>query len=138
MGTPNPDDLNALIDQATTTVSKAAERRRRAKSALNLTPVLGVVLAALIAFALWSIYSRLAPPGAATIERDLDAVVEQARVAIEAARKENGQLPDALPNASLASVVQYQHGSQDYQLSATIMGIRVTLAPGGKKTVEKE
>jgi hypothetical protein len=45
-------------------------------------------------------------------------------------------LPDALPNASLAAVVQYEPDSNEYKLVATMMGVRVTLQKNGSKSTD--
>ena len=51
-----------------------------------------------------------------------------------AAKSGSGTLPASIPNASLAAVVVYEPGQQDYKLSATVMGVRVTLERDGSKT----
>lgn len=137
MSDPNPQDLNALIDAASDTIDKKYSRPVPASRRSIFKPVLSLILLAVIVYAGMSVYGRLAPPGPAKVTRDLESVVEQARAAIEASRKATGEYPDALPNAALASVVEYDHEKDTYKLSATIMGIRVTLEPGGKKQIEK-
>jgi hypothetical protein len=140
MNDTNPNDLSRLIDQAENQVSQQAARSAKAsrKPGPSLfKPVMMALLAGLTVYAVFAIWTRLAPPGPAAITHDLEVVLERARDAVESAKKETGEYPDALPNASLASVVSYNHETDNYQLSATIMGIRVTLEPGGKKQIEK-
>ena len=97
---------------------------------------MSIVLLALTIYVIASISARLTPPGSKEIARDLEIALEQARTAVEEAKNRTGKLPEALPNASLASVVRYEHQEDDYRLSTTIMGIRVTLEPDGRKHVE--
>jgi hypothetical protein len=133
------DDLTALIKQAETQTVKNVERvqkSQRRKSSLKLKPVIVLMMAGLIAYSGYSIWTNFAPPSEEHVVRDLESVVDAARAAIEEAKAEAGQLPEALPNAALASVVQYEHGEKEYKLSATIMGIRITLEPDGKTTRE--
>jgi hypothetical protein len=131
-------DLSRLINAAETAVDKKEDRqtprpRKRSPSPWMVVGILLVIIAASLA-ALWS---ELRPPGAADIARDLEAIVARARDAIEGARGASGELPAALPNAALASVVRYEKGQKEYRLSATAMGVRVTLEPDGKTRTER-
>lgn len=138
MSQDSNSDLSRLINAAENAVDKkearqAPRQRKRASSPWLLVSILLVIIAASLA-ALWS---ELRPPGAADIARDLEAIVARARDVIEAARGATGELPAALPNAALASVVRYEKGQKDYRLSATAMGVRVTLEPDGKTRTER-
>ena len=86
---------------------------------------------------IYSIWTQFAPPSADIVARDLERVIDTARDSVEKSKSETGQLPEVLPSASLGSVVRYERGQSDYQLSATMLGVRVTLARDGKKIVEK-
>lgn len=131
------DDLTALIRQAEGEVSRQKGRAEPARSKLPLGPVLGLITLIVAGCCVYSIWAQLAPPSPDKVARDLDFVIEAARVSVEKSKSETGQLPEALPSASLGPVVRYERGQGDYQLSATILGVRVTLAQDGKKTVEK-
>jgi hypothetical protein len=87
----------------------------------------------LTAWSLHSVWGALRPPTVQQTARDLEAVIDAARQSIESARTQTGQLPSALPNAALASVVRYEPDAGSYRLSATIMGVRVSLEPDGQK-----
>jgi hypothetical protein len=131
------DDLAELIQQAEGEVSKQVRREPAAPGGSFVGPALGAVLAALAIYAVYALWSLFAPPSAGKVTRDLEVAVEAARVSVEKAKSESGQLPDALPSAALGAVVRYEHGRSDYRLSATILGVRVTLESDGKKVIEK-
>lgn len=75
-----------------------------------------------------------APPSRLQVAEDLERVLDMAKASVDAAKSGSGALPAAIPNASLAAVVVYEPGQQDYKLSATVMGVRVTLERDGSKT----
>jgi hypothetical protein len=131
------DDLSALIRQAEGEVSKQVRREPAAPGGSFVGPALGAALAALAIYAVYALWSLFAPPSAGKVTRDLEVAVEAARVSVEKAKSESGQLPETIPSASLGSVVRYEHGKGDYRLSATILGVRVTLERDGKKIIEK-
>lgn len=129
-------DLDALIQQAhheTLRVERAAQAPRRRALAGRLW---GAVLLAVAALALHYLWSAFAPPSTTQTTRDLEAAVDAARKSIEDERSRTGRLPEALPNAALASVVRYEPDASTYKLSATILGVRVTLENDGHKTTE--
>lgn len=131
-------DLSRLINAAENAVDnkqarQASRPRKRSFSPWLLPTILLVIIAASLA-ALWS---ELRPPGTADIARDLEAIVARARDAIEAARGASGELPAALPNAAMASVVRYEKNQNEYRLSATAMGVRVTREPDGQTRTER-
>lgn len=128
------DPLEALIEQAAR--SEALRGRplvagRTARGRLHTFFVGGLLV--LIAVALHSVWTAWMPPSAQQTARDLEAVVDAARQSVESVRSRTGQLPSALPNAALASVVRYEPDAGSYRLSATIMGVRVSLEPDGQK-----
>jgi hypothetical protein len=131
------DDLSALIRQAEGEVSKQVRRAPAAPGGSFARPALGTALAALAIYGVYSLWALFAPPSADKVTHDLEVAIEAARESVEKAKSESGQLPEAIPSASLGSVVRYEHGPSDYRLSATILGIRVTLERDGKKIVEK-
>lgn len=129
------DDLNALIAQAEQTASRSVLRKPAERRPMGRW-LWGAVLAGLTVYAVSTLWRELAPPSSQKTASDLEAVVDAARQSVEEARTQTGRLPEALPNASLASVVVYEPGTSDYRLSATIMGVRVTLQSNGQKTTE--
>ena len=50
-------------------------------------------------------------------QADMKVVLATAREAVEAARSGSGALPDTLPGAALAALVQYQRAGTSYRLS---------------------
>lgn len=132
-------DLSDLIDRAADEVSlSAAARERRARpqrtSSLSAIIAVGLVAAGLyLGHGLWRYH---AAPTNERVAQDLERALNLARTAIEAARASTGVLPKALPNASLAAVVQYQPDQDDYKLVATMMGVRITLQKDGSKSTD--
>ncbi len=138
MNEAKPADYSALITKAEKAVTPKAGENRRERSAKpgHGRLVLVAALAGVALFAAASAWTHLAPPGKDAVARDLDKAVELARTAVDEARKANGELPSTLPSAALASVVSYEPAGTQYRLAATIMGVRVTLEPNGRKTVD--
>ena len=138
MNQDSDTDLSRLINAAENAVdNKEARQAPRPRKRSSSPWLLLTILLAIIAASLAALWSELRPPGTSDIERDLEAVVARARDAIEAARGTSGELPAAVPNAALASVVRYEKGQNEYRLSATAMGVRVTREPDGKTRTEK-
>jgi hypothetical protein len=132
----SPQDLSKLIEQAEAVAVRQQRSRTKGKrSFVNSRLGTLVLLVALVSIA-FAIRAMFAPPTEAQALHDLEAAVDKARQAVEAARARNGQLPDTLPSAALSSVVVYEHEQDSYSLNATFMGIHVTLQPDGKKTTE--
>jgi hypothetical protein len=50
-------------------------------------------------------------------QADMKVVLVSARDAVEAAKSAQGALPDALPSAALAALVQYQRSGNSYRLT---------------------
>lgn len=135
---PQDDELAALIRQAEGVAAGQARRAEPKHAGPGVAkPAMVVVLGLVAICAGYAVWAMLAPPSADMVARDLQVVVEAARESIEKARGESGRLPDSLPNASLGAVVRYEHGTSDYSLSASVLGIRVTLQRDGRKSVEK-
>ncbi len=137
-GSPAPDgaDLDALIDQAHQETLRAGHPSHGPKRRALASRLSSMVLLAAAAFALYQLWSVFAPPSTGQTTRDLEAAVDAARQSIEDERSRTGRLPEALPNAALASVVRYEPDASTYKLSATILGVRVTLQSDGQKTTE--
>lgn len=134
-----PNSLSALIQSAETQIQKMAEAKPAAKaSPFRSRLVLSAVLAIIIAYALVTISRVMLPPAEKQVVHDLELVVERAQELVDGVRKDTGQLPNALPNAALASVVRYEPDADNlrYKLSAVLLGVRVTLEPDGRKTTE--
>lgn len=108
--------------------SPASEHQQR------MGAVFLVLVAVGSAYAAWRVF---APPSAAAVERDPSHVVESARQSVGAAKASSGSLPDVLPNDSLSALVRYEHAAEDYTLSSTMLGLRVTIGRDGNKKVEK-
>jgi hypothetical protein len=140
MSNHEANDLSALIQQAARQVKgeaaiqvardKATEPSRRPRI------VAQALLLGLICYLGYGAVRLLTPPPASQVASDLEIAVDAARALVESAKATNGTLPEALPSASLASVVAYSHDRDRYQLSATILGVKVTLEQDGKKTIE--
>lgn len=138
MSTPtHGQDLASLIEKAQAEATRArpqpvaAPVRRPVGRAVALA-----VLLVMLAAALHVLWDDLFTPPVRQTTRDLEAAVDAARESIERAKAQTGQLPTALPNAALATVVRYEPEAGGYRLSATIMGVRVTLEPDGRKKTE--
>ena len=139
MKTP-ANDLNSLIHAAETEATRAETRlavgpaaRPGARRALLVTGTAAASLA-IGAIQLWPLVRG---HSADQTTRDLEAIVDQTREAVEAVRMAQGRLPDALPNAALAGLVAYTPAGNVYQLFAASGGVSVTLGPDGKKTVTR-
>ena len=132
MARQNDDDLDVLIEQAQKEASKSSALRAAPAKRRGMLWIWAGCVAIVAAFSVHSVWRGLAPPSTQQTTRDLEAAVDAARASIEQSRSQTGKLPETLPNASLAAVVSYEPGLSDYKLSATIMGVRVTLQPDGK------
>lgn len=128
-------ELAKLINQAKHELSSQLERqhaqaRRKSNSMVRLAmPFTALLLIGYLSFHIWSDHT---PPSKEKIEADLERILYEARDTIEVARKADGKLPESIPNASIAAIVQYDSDAQKYKLSTTIMGVRVTLEQDGK------
>jgi len=132
-----PNDLSNLIQQAEKTAHSQAEAKPAPKSKpLPWRMIFSVLLAGVIAYAGTKVSAGLSPPSQKEVAHDLEAVLDRAHDVIETAKAESGELPEALPNAALASVVEYEHDRTGYQLTATIMGVKVTMERSGRKTTD--
>ncbi len=136
MSQPPINDLNSLIEQASREVEQQTRKAPPAPTRPIAKTLFGIFLGGVLITLLFVVLSWFAKPTPAMIVHDLEVAVDTAQKAIEQAKKEKGALPDALPNASLASVVQYERDQDEYKLTSVIMGVRVTLESNGKKTTE--
>jgi len=137
-----PADLSDLISSASDQIAVGEARRKTRIYQSNvfqraLPVVLVVTLLISSAWALESMWHHLAPHSEEKVIRDLTAIVEQARHAIETVRIEQGRLPEVIPNASLASVVFYDYRGEAYRLIAESGSVRVTLNPDGSQKIDK-
>ena len=131
------DDLSALIRQAEGEVSRQTRQTRPASSGLDLKKLLVPALLSVAAYCTYAVWAQFAPPSPDKVALDLDLAIEAARDSVEKSKSETGQLPEVLPGAALGSVVRYERGTNDYRLSASILGVQVTLERDGRKTTEK-
>ena len=79
---------------------------------------------------------QLLPPSKDQIARDLEHAVNLARASVEEYKTRTGELPPALPHASLASVVRYERRRSEYHLSTATGSVRVTVEWDGSKSTE--
>jgi hypothetical protein len=135
-----PPDLAKVIDAAETEVLRR-ETRPVPKGA-HAAKVIGtreVVIVAMVLFVGWiarEIWSSLQPPAREQVARDLQATLQSAHESIEQSANESGKLPGAIPSASLSTVVRYEPALGTYTLSATVLGVRVTLQRDGATQTE--
>lgn len=130
-------DLSQLIRQADEQAqNKAQSKAAPQRSRIQVAAIFSGVLLVVIAYAGVKVFAAFSPPSEAKVAHDLERVVESAHQLVDGIKKETGKLPDAIPNAALASVVQYEKRDADYKLSATILGVRVSLEGAGKMTTE--
>lgn len=134
-----PPDLSALINSAESEVEKqnrVLQRGVKARRSPALSAILLGGLVVILAYCGHWLWVALRPPPQQQVVHDLEMAVDQARTSVEAAKSSTGDLPEALPNASLAAVVRYEPDKDDYKLVATMMGVRVTLQRNGAKTTD--
>jgi hypothetical protein len=140
----DPIDLSDLVNKASDAVEvKAAQARTRIDRGgplRRLLPVFSGVL--ILTCGLWAaerLWHHWAPYAEEKFIGDFVAVVEQARDAIEESKRVNGELPQQIPNAALASVVRYQQMDGNYQLWVDGKGVVTYLDDDGRvKTVKVE
>ena len=136
------DDIGDLITQAQDQIAVADARRKvridRSGFLARAIPALSVVILAVAMIWAGGVLRRHFPSHSDDqIVRDLEAIIEQARHAVESARGEFGQLPERIPNASLAAVVYYESAGDVFRLIAESDKVRVTLDTDGKRKVDK-
>ena len=132
-------DYSGIISQASAAVDKQEKIRqeRASRRQRKLVPLIVSALSLLIvAYAGSTVWGRLAPPSEAQVAQDLEKTVAQAKQIIDASRKETGQLPETLP-AAMASVVRYDKADTAYTLSATVLGVRVTMKSDGMMSTDR-
>lgn len=125
--TSSNNDLNGLISQAETTLAKKKKPVAASPSGGRSPKTLAIatLLLALAAWA-WVIWSHSIPD--AQIRNDLKILLDSARNGIEQYQIQNGKLPPALPDITLATVVQFQVLEAEstppkYRLNANIRGV---------------
>lgn len=138
-----PPHLSDLIDSAANEVTLnaaagavAREKRERPQRRSVLRPIvtIGLVAAAFyLGHGLWHFHAL---PTNERVAQDLEQALNLARTSIEETKASTGVLPKALPNASLAAVVQYEPDRDEYRLVATMMGVRITLQKDGSKSTD--
>ena len=134
----NPSNLTDLIQQAEQSVADASRQAPHVRAPREQSNFKGHVLAlaVVVGFAVctYFFWHGNAPPSRERVAKDLERVLDMAKASVDAAKSGSGTLPASIPNASLAAVVVYEPGQQDYKLSATVMGVRVILERDGSKT----
>ena len=136
---PKLSDISSLINQASNEVGKTnSSSATQAKESRPLPwgTLFPIVLVSIALYAGYNVWQNASPPPKEQVARDLDVVLEKAHKSIEEAKAKNGTLPEALPNAALASVVDYEVRDKEYQLTTSMLGVRITLQRDGKKTTE--
>ena len=138
-------DLHSLTRAAYDEVQETATRAERRKLASaehdRSRPATWALIGALLVYGLWHLGDLHLPSRKSTrAEADLESVLAQARDAVEAVRRTERALPDALPSASLAAVVRYEryandHHEESYRLSASSHGITLLLDSDGNREV---
>ncbi len=134
----NQAELTDLIANAQSQIRQQDAQRPKPRNKPSPLPGLLVLAVAwmVLIYSASAWWDRQAAPSQAQVAHDLEQVVDQARDVIEASRAQTGQLPSVMPNAALASVVQYHPESGQYQIVVSMMGVRVTLQKGGTKRTE--
>ena len=120
-------DTHALISAAAEEVARAGRPRAPAavRSSIPARAILAVLAAgaAVAAVALNSgelrrLADAVVPGAEASKERRAFVeVLERAYAEVEAERVATGRIPDAIPRASLGTLVAYRPGTNDYRLS---------------------
>ena len=142
MQNPKSSNLTDLIQQVEQSVADASMQTARVRAAQQKSHVrrhfakTAVFLA--LAGGAYFVWHAYAPPSESQVAEDLEKVLDMTKASVDAAKASSGAPPAAIPNASLAAVVVYEPGQQDYKLSASVMGIRVTLQRDGSKTRDTE
>ncbi len=138
-------DLHSLTQAAYDEVQETTGRSRRPTSGkgqpLWWKPAAWTLLGVLLVYGLWQL-GNLSSRKGASAEADLESVLTQARDVVEAARRADRDLPDALPSASLAAIVRYEryvndHHEQAYRLSVSSHGITLWLDSDGNRDVRR-
>ena len=120
------DQLSRQADKAVLAADRsrgqpgpAAARERRIKKVIGIFALLLPLLVLQVHFA-WieRLIAHVFPARAlAHSQADMKAVLGAAREAVESVRLRLGALPEALPGAALAALVQYERSGDTYSLS---------------------
>lgn len=139
---PRRDALQDLIDQAgQEAVRQGSVPPVRASGASRAPWLRWIVAGATVLAAIHTAdlaSRRWREPAADAAARDLAIVVQAAGRSVEAVRGQTGRLPEALPNPAHANLVRYKVTDGAYALSASVLGLRVTLQPDGTTKTEPE
>lgn len=135
----NADDLSGLINEANSEVetgiqqAKAAKPKRRRRTRDKVAPL----LPALLFTSAYFIYSTQQPAQSDTeaSTSELTNLLRQARELVEASTID-GKPPPVLPNAALATIVNYQAYRGGYLLSVQSTGVLVEMDSLGNVSVE--
>ncbi len=130
------DRLADLIQRAEVQAAGSDSRTSTTTASRTRRLLGGAALLVLIMYLAHVSWSRLGGPTEQQTAQDLEQAVQAAGAVVEDARRQTGKLPDVLPRSELASVVQYEPAGGSYTLSATILGVRVTLQSDGTTKTE--
>ena len=137
------DSLNDLIHKAAKQAQDGEVRMaRRGRSASGAGGAWKMALwITLCAFATgWAILQLLhllLPVSQGQIRNDLARAAQQARQEIEAARKRDGVLPAAIPNAALANLVSYEVKGTGYRLVVLTVKDRLEVDEAGAQVISE-
>jgi hypothetical protein len=133
------DDLSALSHNAEKELKdKPSFQRAASKPHQRITAMLGPALCVTaIGLAVYALWSLFAPPTPSQVSADLSKAMDMASHAVEDARMRDGQLPEALPNASLTTLIGYEKKGTEYRLTGSVGGVLLTLEWDGTRRVEK-
>ena len=132
-------DLQKFIDAASDEARQesAAPNPKKVHSGLWVASVCAVLLSIVLfgnahrAGISWFM-DKLAPSRVTRrAQSDLETTLAQVRDSLENARNSDGSLPNTLPNAAFAAVVNYFHYEASYELSASAHGVTVSLDNNG-------
>ncbi len=131
------DDIFDLIDGAGESGNKGsnADHHRRGSGGFSL---LGrIIVMALVPISLYAVVNQFAADGLSDIvvETQLINILHSAENSLRDATTNGEPLPPVLPNAALASIVDYHVQDGDYILIAEANGIRVVVNSHGGQTV---
>jgi len=136
-------DLAGLIDDASKAISgEQRKHTRKPGSRAGQPAARNLVYLTLIPVALFTFISQFSSNEIVDIrvETELINILHSAQNSIRIYTAENGSLPAALPNASMAAVVNYtidsSMGRDNYLLSTSSHGITVTMNSLGNITTD--
>jgi len=134
----NSDNLDSLVSQAENLAQKQLRKESPERRRVPVRLVFAVLLVTIGGYAGLKILDAMAPPSREVVARDLGGVIDRAQQEVDAYQRTNGEFPPALPNAALASVVDYQLQDRNYRLTAAAFGVRVSFERDVGKITEFE